>query len=45
MRPTFELLRALSENNVLLTIAVGAPDHPVAGGVLAMMLALSRRPA
>lgn len=34
---------ALSANNVLLTLARGATDHPVAGGVLAMMLALSRR--
>jgi phosphoglycerate dehydrogenase-like enzyme len=33
----------LTANNVLLTITPGAPDHPVAGGVLAMMLALSRR--
>src|SRR5207244_8773998 len=34
---------ALTANNVLLTITPGATDHPVAGGVLAMMLALSRR--
>lgn len=34
---------ALSANNVLLTITPGATDLPVAGGVLAMMLALSRR--
>jgi phosphoglycerate dehydrogenase-like enzyme len=34
---------ALTANNVLLTITPGATDQPVAGGVLAMMLALSRR--
>lgn len=34
---------ALTANNVLLTITPGATDLPVAGGVLAMMLALSRR--
>lgn len=34
---------ALTANNVLLTITSGATDHPVAGGALAMMLALSRR--
>jgi len=34
---------ALTANDVLLTLARGATDHPVAGGVLAMMLALSRR--
>jgi len=34
---------ALTSNNVLLTITPGATDLPVAGGVLAMMLALSRR--
>lgn len=33
----------LTENDVLLTIAKGAPDHPVAGGVLAMMLTMTRR--
>src|SRR5690349_6775982 len=34
---------AMTANNVLLTITPGATDLPVAGGVLAMMLALSRR--
>lgn len=34
---------ALTANDVLLTITTGATDLPVAGGVLAMMLALSRR--
>jgi Phosphoglycerate dehydrogenase and related dehydrogenases len=34
---------ALTANDVLLTITPGATDQPVAGGVLAMMLALSRR--
>jgi phosphoglycerate dehydrogenase-like enzyme len=34
---------ALTRNDVLLTITPGAVDQPVAGGVLAMMLALSRR--
>jgi phosphoglycerate dehydrogenase-like enzyme len=34
---------ALTANDVLLTITPGATDLPVAGGVLAMMLALSRR--
>ncbi len=34
---------ALTANNVLLTITPGATDLPVAGGVLAMILALSRR--
>src|SRR5438105_2700927 len=34
---------AMTANNVLFTITPGATDHPVAGGVLAMMLALSRR--
>ncbi len=34
---------SLTANNVLLTITPGATDQPVAGGVLAMMLALSRR--
>ena len=34
---------ALTANNVLLTITPGATDLPVAGGVLAMMLALSRK--
>jgi len=34
---------ALTANSVLLTITPGATDLPVAGGVLAMMLALSRR--
>jgi phosphoglycerate dehydrogenase-like enzyme len=34
---------ALTANNVLLTTTPGATDQPVAGGVLAMMLALSRR--
>jgi phosphoglycerate dehydrogenase-like enzyme len=34
---------AMTANNVLLTITPGATDQPVAGGVLAMMLALSRR--
>jgi len=34
---------ALTANDVLLTITPGAPDHPVAGGLLAMMLALCRR--
>jgi phosphoglycerate dehydrogenase-like enzyme len=34
---------ALSDANVLLTITPGVTDQPVAGGVLAMMLALSRR--
>ena len=34
---------ALTANGVLLTIARGATDLPVAGGVLAMMLGLSRR--
>jgi len=34
---------AFTANNVLLTITPGATDLPVAGGVLAMMLALSRR--
>jgi phosphoglycerate dehydrogenase-like enzyme len=33
----------LTANDVLLTITPGATDLPVAGGVLAMMLALSRR--
>jgi D-3-phosphoglycerate dehydrogenase len=33
----------LTDNDVLLTIAKGAPDHPVAGGIMAMMLALTRR--
>jgi phosphoglycerate dehydrogenase-like enzyme len=33
----------LTQNDVLLTIAKGAPDHPVAGGIMAMMLALTRR--
>ncbi len=33
----------LTSNNALLTITPGATDQPVAGGVLAMMLALSRR--
>jgi phosphoglycerate dehydrogenase-like enzyme len=35
-------IAALTANNVLLTITPGATDLPVAGGVLAMMLALSR---
>jgi phosphoglycerate dehydrogenase-like enzyme len=34
---------AMTANNVLLTITPGATDQPVAGGVLAMILALSRR--
>jgi phosphoglycerate dehydrogenase-like enzyme len=34
---------ALTRNDVLLTITSGATDLPVAGGVLTMMLALSRR--
>jgi phosphoglycerate dehydrogenase-like enzyme len=34
---------AMTANDVLLTITPGATDLPVAGGVLAMMLALSRR--
>src|SRR5438067_12569272 len=34
---------ALTANDVLLTITPGATDLPVAGGALAMMLALSRR--
>lgn len=34
---------ALTANDVLLTITPGATDLPVAGGVLGMMLALSRR--
>jgi phosphoglycerate dehydrogenase-like enzyme len=34
---------AMTANDVLLSITPGATDHPVAGGVLAMMLALSRR--
>jgi phosphoglycerate dehydrogenase-like enzyme len=34
---------ALTENDVLVTITPGATDQPVAGGVLAMMLALSRK--
>lgn len=34
---------ALTANSVLLTIARGSTDLPVAGGVLGMMLALSRR--
>jgi phosphoglycerate dehydrogenase-like enzyme len=34
---------ALTAHDVLLTITPGATDLPVAGGVLAMMLALSRR--
>ncbi len=34
---------AMTASNVLLTITPGATDLPVAGGVLAMMLALSRR--
>jgi len=34
---------ALTANDVLLTTTPGATDLPVAGGVLAMMLALSRR--
>ncbi len=34
---------ALTANNVLLTITPGATDLPVASGVLAMMLALSRK--
>src|ERR1051325_11325021 len=33
----------LTRNNVLLTTTFGATDQPVAGGVLAMMLGLSRR--
>ncbi len=33
----------LTANDVLLTITPGATDHPVAGGVLGMMLAMSRR--
>lgn len=33
----------MTKNNVLLTIARGSTDLPVAGGVLGMMLALSRR--
>ncbi len=36
-------LPVLTANNVLLTITPGATDLPVAGGVLAMMLALSRK--
>jgi phosphoglycerate dehydrogenase-like enzyme len=36
-------MAALTANDVLLTITPGATDLPVAGGVLAMMLALSRR--
>lgn len=36
-------IAALTANDVLLTITPGATDQPVAGGVLAMMLALSRR--
>jgi phosphoglycerate dehydrogenase-like enzyme len=34
---------AFTDNDVLLTITPGATDMPVAGGVLAMMLALTRR--
>ncbi len=34
---------AFREHGVALTLAVGATDAPVAGGVLAMMLALTRR--
>jgi D-3-phosphoglycerate dehydrogenase len=34
---------ALSQAGVALTLAIGATDEPVAGGVLAMMLALTRR--
>lgn len=34
---------SLTANNVLLTITQGATDLPVAGGILGMMLALSRR--
>jgi phosphoglycerate dehydrogenase-like enzyme len=34
---------AMTANDVMLTITTGATDLPVAGGVLGMMLALSRR--
>ncbi len=36
-------IASFTQNDVLLTIAEGATDHPVAGGVVALMLALSRR--
>ncbi len=36
-------VNAFTANDTLLTIARGSTDHPVAGGVLAMMLAFSRR--